>query len=57
MSTTTPARLEHSGNDDNRIDDESTAATTATARHPLEEEIAEHAPYARDDGPTDGGSR
>ncbi|MDB9233854.1 hypothetical protein [Halorubrum ezzemoulense] len=39
---------------DGSIDDDSTAAT---ARHPLGTEIAEHAPYARNDARNSGDSR
>ena len=38
-------------------DDVQDDETTATARHPLGEEIAEYAPYARNDARNDGGSR
>jgi hypothetical protein len=48
------------GNDDGRNDardDDSTAATTTTARHPLGETIAEYAPYARNDARNSGDSQ
>lgn len=38
-------------------DDAQNDETTATARHPLGEAIAEYAPYARNDARNGGGSR
>jgi hypothetical protein len=50
MSTQHARPLE--GNDDARDDD----STAATAQHPLGAEIAEHAPFARNDARNSGDS-
>ena len=54
MSTNTATGVKPN---DSRTDDAQDGETTATARQPLGEEIAEYAPYARNDARNGGGSR